>query len=73
MSKLPSKLIFFLMVICHQQYSEIMNIPIEDAKEYMDIFKEVMEKLFGGTKGKANVRKIASGINIKEFEEMWKE
>lgn len=73
MSKLTAEMIFFLMAICHQPYSEIMKIPIEDAKEMMTVFTKTLESIFGkGKKGKENLIRVAQNFDPKAFEAMWK-
>ena len=74
---------FFLMVICHQPYSEIIGevdangfvrkqgIPLELVQALMNVFDEKMKALFGKN-SKANLRTIASGIDREAFEAMWR-
>lgn len=72
-TSLTAEMMFFLMAVCHQPYSELMKIPIKDAKEIMDIFIKTLESIFGkGKKGKENLKKIAMNLDLKAFEEKWR-
>jgi len=66
-------MLLFLTMICHQQYSELKNIPEDDVYEMQEAFSRWMGKIFGNSSGKENLKKIALGLNLKEFEEYWSE
>jgi len=74
---------FFLMVICHQPYSEIVGevdpdgfvrkqgIPFELVQSLMKIFEEKLNAIFGKSK-KDNLRKFVTGIDRQAFEDLWR-
>jgi superoxide dismutase len=67
------ELLFFLMAICHQPYSEIQKIPEEDTDLLQQAFNRWIERIFGSAKNpKEKLKKIALGIDAKAFEDMWR-
>jgi isocitrate dehydrogenase len=82
-TQLTDEMMFFLMVICHQPYSEIIGevdangfvrkqgIPFELVQALMKVFDEKMKALFGKNR-KENLRKFVTGIDIAAFEEKWR-
>jgi len=63
-------LIFFLMFICHQPYSEIEKIPDDVTHLLQKTFERWIKTLFGN-KGKDNIREIAAKFDTADLERLW--
>lgn len=60
-------IMLFMMVICHQPYSEIVAMPVETSVRLSNAFARWMDGLFGKTTPSYNPNEITPNLNLEEI------